>query len=249
MKLEVRHLSYAIRGKEILSDISFCAEGKEILGIIGPNGCGKSTLLAHISRRLASRQTVFFDGVPAEDIPHRAFAQRAAVMMQQREDVAGELLAEDVVLMGRYPYKERFRDYTVEDRRIAGAVMKETGADALIGKKVGEMSGGERQRVWIAKALAQQPELLLLDEPMNHLDVKYKIALMEELKRFHGTVIIVLHDLSLAARYCDRILMIRKGHLQAEGKTADVMTADALHALFEIPFYTADHSGRHYIYY
>lgn len=249
MKLEVKHLSYTVRGKTILHDLSFKAEGKEILGIIGPNGCGKSTLLAHISRRLQSRETVFFDGVPAEDIPHRSFAQKTAVMMQQREDVAAELLAEDVVLMGRYPYKERFRDYSAVDRRIAGAVMKETGADALIGKKVGEMSGGERQRVWIAKALAQQPSLLLLDEPMNHLDVKYKIALMEELKRFQGTVIIVLHDLSLAARYCDRILMMKSGCLLAEGKTHAVMTADALHGLFEIPFYTADHLGQHYIYY
>ncbi len=249
MKLTVNHLSYAIKDHPILHDISFHAGGKEIVGIIGPNGCGKSTLLAHISRRLPSTGCVFMDDVAVETIHRRQFARRVAVMMQQREDVAGELLAEDVVLMGRYPYKERFQDYSHEDRAISMAVMKETGADALIGKKVGEMSGGERQRVWIAKALAQQPELLLLDEPMNHLDVKYKIGLMEELKRFQGTVIIVLHDLSLAARYCDRILIMKKGHLLAEGPTDTVMTTEALEQLFEIPFYTASHDDRRYIYF
>lgn len=189
------------------------------------------------------------DGAAVETMSRRAFARRTAVMMQQREDVAGELLAEDVVLMGRYPYKERFQDYSHKDRAIVMAVMKDTGADALIGKKVGEMSGGERQRVWIAKALAQEPELLLLDEPMNHLDVKYKISLMEELKQFQGTVIIVLHDLSLAARYCDRVLIMKEGRLLEEGKTDAVMTEKALTSLFEIPFYTASHHGRRYIYF
>lgn len=249
MKLEVKHLSYTIKEHPILRDISFHAEGKEILGIIGPNGCGKSTLLAHISRRLPSEGRVYMDGTAVETISRKAFAQRVAVMMQQREDVAGELLAEDVVLMGRYPYKERFQDYSHKDREIAMAVMKDTGADALIGKKVGEMSGGERQRVWIAKALAQEPDLLLLDEPMNHLDVKYKISLMEELKRFQGTVIIVLHDLSLAARYCDRVLIMKEGQLLGEGATDTVMTESALESLFEIPFYTASHHGRRYIYF
>lgn len=249
MRLDVRHLSYAVRGKPVLKDLSFRAEGKEILGVIGPNGCGKSTLLAHLSRQISSRRAVFFDGLPAESIPRRRFARKTAVMMQQREAAAADLLAEEVVLMGRYPYKERFLGYSAEDRKIAAAVMEETGAAALLGKKVGEMSGGERQRVWIAKALAQQPELLLLDEPMNHLDVKYKIALMEELKRFGGTVVIVLHDLSLAARYCDRILLIREGRLLAEGRTEEVMRTDTLARLFEIPFYAANHGGRHYIYY
>lgn len=249
MKLDVRHLAYSVKGHAILHDVSFHAEGRSLAGIIGPNGCGKSTLLSHISRRLFSRQSVFLDEQPAESFSHCDYARMVAVMMQQREDVTAELLAEDVVLMGRYPYKERFRDYSAEDRRIVRHVMEETGAISLLGKEIGEMSGGERQRLWIAKALAQQPELLLLDEPTNHLDVKYKIALMEELKRFQGTAVIVLHDLSLAARYCDTVAIMKAGRIIIQGKTADVMTPERLSSVFDVPFYTAEHNHRPYIYY
>ncbi len=249
MKLTVQHLSCVISGREILHDISFSAEGKTLTGIIGPNGCGKSTLLAHISHRLPSKNAIFLDSRAAESIDRRTYARTVAVMAQQREEPSPSLLAEDVVLMGRYPYKERFQDYTAHDRNVAMAMMKKTGAAPLIGKAIGAMSGGERQRVWIAKTLAQEPELLLLDEPTNHLDVKYKIALMEELRHFEGTAVIVLHDLSLALRYCDQVLLMKEGHLLAAGKTETLMTPENLKTLFDVPFYTACHDRRHYIYY
>lgn len=249
MKLTVKNLSCVLGGREILHDISFTAVGKTLTGIIGPNGCGKSTLLAHISRRLPSKNAVFLNDIPAETIDRKSYARTVAVMAQQRDPPSPSLLAEDVVLMGRYPYKERFQDYTVRDRTIAKNMMEKTGAAPLIGKAIGAMSGGERQRVWIAKTLAQEPELLLLDEPTNHLDVKYKIALMEELRHFEGTAVIVLHDLSLALRYCDQVLLMKEGRLLAAGKTETLMTPENLKTLFDVPFYTACHDGRHYIYY
>lgn len=249
MNLTVKNLSCVLGGREILRDISFTAEGKSLTGIIGPNGCGKSTLLAHISRRLPSRNAIFLNNIPAESIDRRTYARIVAVMAQQREPPSPALLSEEVVLMGRYPYKERFQDYTARDREIAMAMMKKTGAAPLIGKAIGTMSGGERQRVWIAKTLAQEPDLLLLDEPTNHLDVKYKIALMEELRHFEGTAVIVLHDLSLARRYCDQVLLMKEGKLLAAGKTEDLMTPEHLEKLFDVSFYTACHDGRHYIYY
>lgn len=152
--------------------------------------------------------------------------------------MAGDLKAEDVVLMGRYPFKGRFSDYTKEDHQIAERVMIETGASILSGREMQHMSGGEKQRILIAKAFTQKPQLLLMDEPTNHLDVKYKLSLMEHLKRFHqqGTVIVVLHDLSLAARYCDHAVVMRAGKVIDFGKVENTITAEKMSRLFEVPF-------------
>lgn len=247
--IEVRHLNYAIRGQSILRNLSVTFPAHRITGIVGPNGCGKSTLLAHISRMLPSHNAIFLNGTPIETIPTHDYARILAVLAQSRESANAELTAADVVLMGRYPYKKRFENYSAEDRNIAHAMMEQTGTLPLREKQLGAMSGGERQRVFIAKALAQQPQYLLLDEPTNHLDVKYKIALMEDLRRFPGTIIIVLHDLGLAARYCDNIVMLAAGRRIAEGSPRDVLTPARLETVFEVPFRSEEQDGAYYLYY
>ncbi|WP_276725048.1 ABC transporter ATP-binding protein [Selenomonas noxia] len=247
--IDVRHLTYTTGTQTILSDLSVTFQSHKITGIVGPNGCGKSTLLAHIARLLPSSGTIFLDDTAVEAIPARAYARILAVLSQHRESASEELTAADVVLMGRYPYKKRFENYSSEDRAIARAMMEQTGTLALREKKLGHMSGGERQRVFIAKAFAQQPQYLLLDEPTNHLDVKYKIALMEELRRFPETVIIVLHDLGLAARYCDHIVILKNGSLVTHGAPRDVLTPARLKEVFEVSFRTQEQDGIYYLYY
>lgn len=248
--LDVINLNYCVGDKEILQGISFSVEEGSMTCIVGPNGCGKSTLLSHISRKLPSRQNIFYKGKAVEEIPRKEYAKEVAVMVQQGMGMVGELHAEDVVLMGRYPFKERFRDYSKSDYEIVRRVMEETGAMPLLGEEMRHMSGGEKQRVLIAKAFAQQPQLLLMDEPTNHLDVKYKLQLMENLKQFHqkGTVLIVLHDLSLAARYCDHVILMKKGRLIEKGRTEDILTAEKLGEVFEVPFHSAIHDGKRYLY-
>ena len=250
MMIEIRHLNYRVGNKQILRDLSFSVKEGSMTCIVGPNGCGKSTLLAHISRKIPTKETIFYKGRAVETIPRREYAREVAVMVQQGMGMVGELKAEDVVLMGRYPFKERFADYSKKDHEIVAEVMEETGASPLIGREMKRMSGGEKQRVLIAKAFTQQPQLLLMDEPTNHLDVKFKLALMENLKKFHqhGTVIVVLHDLSLAARYCDHTIMMKKGEIVETGPTEDILTADKLSAIFEVPFHTAVHDGERYLY-
>lgn len=248
--IEIKGLSYTIGKKEVLKNISFTVNKGSMTCIVGPNGCGKSTLLSHISRRLSSRNSVYYKGRAVETIPRKEYAKEVAVMVQQGFGMAGDLKAEDVVLMGRYPFKGRFSDYTKEDHQIAERVMIETGASILSGREMQHMSGGEKQRILIAKAFTQKPQLLLMDEPTNHLDVKYKLSLMEHLKRFHqqGTVIVVLHDLSLAARYCDHAVVMRAGKVIDFGKVENTITAEKMSRLFEVPFYKAVHEDQQFLY-
>lgn len=249
--LEVCHLSYRVGNREILHDVSFQVKEGSMTCIVGPNGCGKSTLLSYISGRLKSRGSVFYKGKALESYDRKAYARETAVMVQQSMEMTGELRAEQVVLMGRYPFKSRFGDYQKKDHEIVRRVMKETGSLSLWGQEMKSMSGGEKQRVLIAKALAQEPQLLLMDEPTNHLDVKYKIALMETLKQFHqqGTILIVLHDLNLACRYCDHAIVMNKGHIVDQGTADEVLTESKLENIFEVPFYTAFHNEQRFIYY
>lgn len=247
--LEVHHLQYTVQGNTILRDITAAFPSGKMIGIIGPNGCGKSTLLAHLSGLLPSRKSIRLDGQYIEEIPRQLYARRVAVFSQQQEGIAGDLLSKDIVLMGRYPYKERFRDYSGIDHDVADQIMARTGILPLANKPISRLSGGERQRVFIAKALAQEPDILLLDEPTNHLDVKYKIALMRELQHFPGTVIIVLHDLSLAARFCDEAIVMKDGAIQACGPTRQILTPDLLQKVFEIPFHLASDNGELFLYY
>ncbi len=248
--IEIKDLFYTIGKKEILKNISFTVNKGSMTCIVGPNGCGKSTLLAHISRRFPSRNSIYYKGRAVETIPRKEYAKEVAVMVQQGFGMAGDLKAEDVVLMGRYPFKGRFSDYTKEDHQIAERVMIETGASILSGREMQHMSGGEKQRILIAKAFTQKPQLLLMDEPTNHLDVKYKLSLMEHLKRFHqqGTVIVVLHDLSLAARYCDHAVVMRAGKVIDFGKVENTITAEKMSRLFEVPFYKAVHEDQQFLY-
>lgn len=245
----IKHLNFSYPSRQILYDISTTIPENAITAIMGPNGCGKSTLLKHIAKTIPSTGCITLQNQPLESISASDYAKQVAALAQMHDSMIDDFLVQDIVLMGRYPHKSRFGNYRPNDYKIRDYYMEHIGIDHLRNEEIGHLSGGELQRVFIAKALTQEPSILLLDEPTNHLDMKYKVALMEELKQFQGTVIVVLHDLQLAARYADHIILMNHGRIIHEGTPETVLTPDRLEPIFEIPFHARTEQGEYYISY
>lgn len=245
----VNHLNFSYPNKSILHDITVQFPENKITAIIGPNGCGKSTLLKHLSKSIDSKGSITLNGEPLESINSSRFAKSVAILSQMHDAMIDDFLVKDIVLMGRYPHKTRFGNYTKQDIAIAQSYMEHIGITHLADEQVQHLSGGELQRAFIAKALTQEPTILLLDEPTNHLDLKYKLALMKELQHFEGTVIVVLHDIQLAATYCDNIVLMNNGRILKTGTPQEVLTPELLEPVFEIPFSTKFEDGVYRIQY
>lgn len=222
----------------ILENVSFGVAAGEMVGLIGPNGAGKSTLLKTMRGILAPLAgEISVMGQRIGDLPAKEFAKRAAYLQQHLEMTFG-YSAREVVLSGRYPYLSWWRQEQAKDIVIAEACMAYTGVAELAEKPLQAMSGGQRQRVLLAKVLAQQTPVLFLDEPATGLDIIYQ----EEIFRFcrelcaaGKTVVLVAHELSLAARFCSRLLLIGRGALLADGLPREVLTAERLTGAYGAP--------------
>ncbi|NLN77584.1 MAG: ABC transporter ATP-binding protein [Armatimonadetes bacterium] len=237
------HAGYG--GVQVLFGVSFDLKPSEFAGIIGPNGCGKTTLLRSMTRVLAPLSgTVTLDGSNIYDISSRDFARRVAVVPQDTL-AAFDFTVLEIVLMGRSPWLGRFALEARRDIDLAIDALERTGTQHLKGRKINELSGGERQRVMIARALAQQPEVLLLDEPTSHLDISFQFEIMDLIKTLNRerkmTVLAVLHDLNLAGQYCDRLLMIGQGRVQADGSAEDVITSDNIRKVYGTEVWVRKH--------
>ncbi len=217
--------------------VSFSVNPGEMVGIIGPNGSGKTTTLRAVSGLIEPESgSVELSGVQLDKFDARAKAKKIAYLPQSSGH-GMSFTAMEIALMGRYPHLGRFQVEGENDRKVALDALKRTGVEEFADRQLGDMSGGERQRVLIARSLAQEPELLLLDEPTASLDLKHQIELMAlvhaEAAAGMGTVV-VLHDVSLAARHCDRLVLLDRGKLIADGTPAEVLTADNLARVFEV---------------
>lgn len=202
----------------------------ELVGVIGPNGAGKSTLLAALAGLLPSQGVLLLQGEPLPALPARQRARRLGYLAQAGHS-AWALAVEDIVAMGRLPWGDN-------DAVAIAAAMQATGADALRGRRIDALSGGEQARVWLARVLAGQPQLLLADEPVASLDLYYQRAVMQTLRQFADggrAALVALHDLGLAARYCDRLLLLAQGRLVAAGSPAQVLQAPLLEAVYGLP--------------
>lgn len=236
--LEVRELGYDYDGRPILDSVTWDLRKGEILGVLGPNGCGKTTMLRNLNRNLSpKRGCVVLDGTDLEDMAKRDIARHIAAVPQSNE-IRFAFTVREMVAMGRMPFQEAFRGNSSEDERIVDEAMELTGITHMSDRLINTMSGGERQRVIIARALAQQPEILLMDEPTLHLDINMQfevLDLVSRLSRDRGlTVVIVSHDLPMVARYCDRIILIHDRTVWAEGRPEDVLTPENMRTVFNV---------------
>ena len=222
-------------GKQaILKGMDFHLHDKEFLGIIGPNGSGKSTFLKCIYRvQRPSEGTISLDGRPIDDFSYRESAQRLSVVAQHNF-YSFDFPVLDVVLMGRSPHKKLLERDNLRDYELARKALGVVGMAAFEERSFSSLSGGEQQRVILARALTQEAECMILDEPTNHLDIKYQLQIMDIVKGLDLTVVSAIHDLNIAALYCDRLIAIRKGRVVGLGTPRELLTEEFIHALYEV---------------
>ena len=224
MMLETRDLCVTLGGQEILAYIRVAAESRQIVGIIGPNGSGKSTLLKCIYRVLKpTHGAVLLNGRDMQGYSVRQSAQQLAVVSQHHA-YSFDFTVREVVLMGRSPHKRAFERDTAEDYRIVQEALETVGMEEKADRIFSTLSGGEQQRVVLARALAQQTPCLILDEPTNHLDIQYQLQMMELLRSLDKTVLLAVHDLNLAAVYCDYLFALQNGKLAGSGTPQELLT-------------------------
>ncbi|WP_308465034.1 ABC transporter ATP-binding protein [Rathayibacter soli] len=234
MSIVMDGVTRRIEGRDILDDISAELPSGAVTGILGPNGAGKSTLLrliAGIDAPTGGR--VILNGAVVHELQRRDAAKRIA-LLEQSAELETDLPVLDVVLLGRIPHRTGlFGGFDrPDDRTIALAALRSVGAGDLAERTWHGLSGGERQRVHIARALTQEPSLLLLDEPTNHLDVTAQLSLLGQVRRLALTSVVAIHDLNLAAAYCDWLLLLQNGVLIAAGRPWDVITAELIERVY-----------------
>ena len=239
MQLIIDKVGFSYPSREVLKEVSFEAGKGEVIGIIGQNGCGKTTLLKCINSSLkATRGAITLDDRTVESLSKKEIARSMGFVMQTT-NTTFPFTVYETVLMGRYSRKETFSaDETEADTKIVYEAMKDTGILKFADRDIDELSGGERRRVMIARALVQEPEILLLDEPTLHLDINTQfeaLDLVSKLARENGlTVVIVSHDLPMVARYCDRVAMIHDHKVMCVGTLDEVLTPENMRKVFNV---------------
>jgi iron complex transport system ATP-binding protein len=221
----------------VIDDVSFAVEPGEFLGIIGPNGAGKSTVFKALSRVLPLWQgSVTWRGKDIRSLGRRELARHMAAIPQFL--MPFPFSVEEYVRMGRYPHRGRFAPFTSDERRIVREVLQLMDLTALGHKRINTLSGGELQRVCLAQALAQQPELLLMDEPTAHLDIGNQVRIMDIVKGLTRTrglsAVIILHDLNLASVYCDTLALMHAGRMHCRGRPEEVLKREHIEAVYHV---------------
>lgn len=235
--LKIQDIHYAYNQTEVLKGITHEFKNGALTILLGPNGSGKSTLLKVLGGEKPSQGTATLDEKPIHTYNPKTLARRLAFLMQN-QNISFDFKVEDIVLMGRNPYINFLSTETEEDKQKAKAAMAATNTLELAGRSIFTLSGGERQRVFLARAIAQESDYLLLDEPITGLDIKHQLEFMQLLKMHCQTrcktVLCVLHDLELAARFADELLLLHNGRIYAKGAPDTVLTPKALRDVYGI---------------
>ncbi|GAB2728640.1 ABC transporter ATP-binding protein [Kitasatospora kifunensis] len=238
-QLAARDLSLRYGNRTIVEGLDLTLPGGAVTAVVGPNACGKSTLLRGLARLLdPAGGTVTLDGSDLHRMPARALAKRMGLLPQQ--PVTPEAITvEALVRLGRYPHQRLLSPWSATDQAAVEAALERTGTTELRDQPVDQLSGGQRQRAWIALTLAQDTELLLLDEPTTFLDLRHQLDVLDLVARLHEdlgrTVVMVLHDLGQAARYADHLVVLHEGRLAAAGPPAEVLDAELVERVFQVP--------------
>ncbi|SPL92225.1 ABC-type Fe3+-siderophore transport system, ATPase component [[Actinomadura] parvosata subsp. kistnae] len=238
MRLQAAGVKLGYGDRLIVDGLDLGIEASTVTTIIGPNGCGKSTLLRALGRLLKPQGgEVLLDGKRIDRIPTREVAKVLGVLPQAPSAPEGLTVA-DLVARGRHPHQTWYRQWSSDDEGAVAAALDMTGLSDLAERPLEELSGGQRQRAWISMALAQGTDLLLLDEPTTFLDLAHQVEVLELVRHLHEaagrTVVMVLHDLNLAARYADRLVAMRAGRVVASGTPHEVLTEGLLREVFEL---------------
>ncbi|GAB1440381.1 ABC transporter ATP-binding protein [Providencia sp.] len=237
-RLETHSLTLGYQETVICHDISLVIPNNQFTVIIGPNGCGKSTLLRSLCRLLKPLSGyVSLDALPLSRYSSKILARQIALLPQTMQAPSG-ITAMDLVARGRFPHQSLMHQWSKEDKQAVTEAMQLTGVMEFADKQVESLSGGQRQRVWVAMILAQQTEIILLDEPTTYLDIAYQIELLnifQRLNQQHGrTIVTVLHDLNQACRYADNLIVMVKGMIVAQGKPENIISAKLVKQVFDL---------------
>ncbi|QOR33964.1 ABC transporter ATP-binding protein [Clostridium sp. 'deep sea'] len=234
MKLQVENLSYSINEHLIVDDVSFCINKGAFVGLVGPNGSGKSTLLKNIYRLYnPNKGDILLNNVSLHSMSYKQSAKVMSVLGQESSG-AFDFLVKEMVFMGRSPHKKLLEPDSKADEEIVNNALQQVGMYDYKDRKFLTLSGGEKQRVLIARSLAQKARILILDEPTNHLDIYYKLQIMNLVKTLNITVFSAIHDLNIAAFYCDYLIIMKKGKVYNIGKTKDVLTQEMFKEVFNV---------------
>ena len=246
--IAVQDLKFSYSQKHLLDGLSFELEKGDFCAIIGPNGSGKTTLLKLMTGLLNPQAgSVQVDGKPLNTLSPMQKA-RLMAYVAQRQEVVFDFSVFDTVLMGRNPHQGRWENASAADKQVAEEVLQQTGLTDYRNRMLTELSGGEVQRVMIARAMAQQTPVILLDEPLSNLDITYQFEVMDILqnlnKQKNTTVVIILHDLSFVKKYAHKVLMLQKGALKHFGSVNDTLTEEYVREVFSLsPNYHLDENG------
>ncbi|MEL7636004.1 MULTISPECIES: ABC transporter ATP-binding protein [Sporomusa] len=234
MELALKNINVELGKQHIIRDISLDVQTGDFVGIIGPNGSGKSTLLRTVYRVLTPASgTILLDGQDLRNVKFADSAKKVGVVGQFNH-LEFDFTVMDMVMMGRTPHKRMLAADTFTDYEIALEAVRKVGMEPYVDRSFASLSGGEKQRIILARALAQQPQILVLDEPTNHLDIKYQLQLLATVKSLGIGVLAALHDLSLAAMYCTKLYVLKDGEIVVSGPPNKILTPELVRTVYEI---------------
>lgn len=233
--IRVEDLDFTIETSKILSQVSLSVSKNEFVGLIGPNGSGKSTILKNIYRQYSpSSGAVYLNGKDIYRMKSKEVAQQMAVVAQENQPDF-DFSVREMVMMGRYSRKKMFEQDDERDLEITEKALSMVGMQGTEERSFLSLSGGEKQRIYLAMAFAQESSLIILDEPTNHLDIGYQLYIMEIMRQFEDkTIFTSVHDMNLAARYCDRVILLQKGKIIANGTPEEVLTVERIRSVFHV---------------
>ncbi|HCL4437725.1 TPA: ABC transporter ATP-binding protein [Clostridium botulinum] len=234
MKLKLEGIKYDIGSKELLRGIDLNVEKNHFVGLIGPNGCGKTTLLKNIYRYLTPKEgSVYIDDKNIYGMKNKELSRLMAIVMQEHS-LEFDFSVKEIVAMGRFSSNNRFASVDGDDEKLIEKSLKNVGLEECEDRSFLSLSGGEKQRVMIAMALCQNTELIVLDEPTNHLDIKYQLQIIHMLRHLDITTFTTLHDMNMAATFCDYIYVMKKGKIVTHGTVEKIFTEEMFREVFEV---------------
>lgn len=241
MKMEINGVTYSYGGKDAVSDVSLQINDGEFIGLIGPNGSGKSTLLKNVYRALKPDSgEILLDDQELLKMNYKESARKLAVVGQEN-DVPFDFTVREIVAMGRSPCKKLFEVDNQHDKSMVHHALEHLGMEDMAYRNFLNLSGGEKQRVLIARAVVQESQFFILDEPTNHLDISYQMQIFDLIKSLEVTVLSAIHDLNMAALYCDRIYVMKDGKIVLSGTPEDVLTPKNIYDVYGVHSYVITH--------